>query len=140
MDVAIRQGADLFLKSTGSIVAQLTINKTVPRRPNYTFVWTVRHAGGLVDPHTGGLAELSSINLRKAFRLDDTMDDKLSLWLIERYGGTVAAQGEFIRWGKYLNIPGPGTGHDGDANISIFVSDEIRDAVAQLLQKYQKVA
>lgn len=140
MDVAVGQGADLFIKSVGSIIAQLAINKTVPRRPNYTLAWTVRHAGGLVDPQTSGLVELSSSNLRKAFRLDDVMDDKLSLWLIDRYGGTVASQGEFIRWGKYLNIPGPGTGHDGDANISIFVSDEIRDAVTALLKKQKRAA
>ena len=54
-------------------------------------------------------------------------------WLLERYGGDSAVQGKFMRSGNYLNIPCPGTGHDGDPNISIELSDNIRDAVRQLL-------
>ena len=56
-----------------------------------------------------------------------------SLWLIRRYGGEAAVQGQFIRWRKFLNLPCPGTGHDGDPNISIHLKDEITVAVRRLL-------
>lgn len=42
-------------------------------------------------------------------------------------------QGAFIRYGNFLNIPSPGTGHDGDPNISILIDGPIRRAVRQLL-------
>lgn len=44
-------------------------------------------------------------------------------------------QGQYVRDGKYLNIPCRGTGHDGDPNISIMIEDDIEQAVALLLQK-----
>lgn len=42
-------------------------------------------------------------------------------------------QGKFIRLGNFLNIPCPGTGHDGDPNVSVYLTDEIRAAVSGLL-------
>jgi len=42
-------------------------------------------------------------------------------------------QGHYIRRGRFLNIPMSGTGADGDPNISIFVSDEIREAATRLV-------
>jgi len=41
--------------------------------------------------------------------------------------------GFFIGLGCFLNIPGPGTGHDGDPNVSILIDDELRQAVRKLL-------
>ncbi|OGZ68876.1 MAG: hypothetical protein A3D44_04310 [Candidatus Staskawiczbacteria bacterium RIFCSPHIGHO2_02_FULL_42_22] len=60
-------------------------------------------------------------------------------WLIERYGAHSAFQGKYISWRRddgnvYLNIPCPGTGHDGDPNISIEVSPEMSNVVKELLQ------
>jgi hypothetical protein len=55
-------------------------------------------------------------------------------WLLDRYGGDSAAQGFYIRWRNCLNIPCPGTGHDGDPNISVTLSDDIKEAVRQLLE------
>jgi hypothetical protein len=55
-------------------------------------------------------------------------------WLIERFGADSAEQGKYIRWENFLNIPCPGTGHDGDPNISIYLDEEIQDAVRQLLE------
>lgn len=54
--------------------------------------------------------------------------------MIRRYGGTTADQGRFIRYNRFLNIPGPGTGHDGDSNISVEIRSEMQDAVAAFLQ------
>jgi hypothetical protein len=52
--------------------------------------------------------------------------------MAEEYGADAMYQGHFIRRGDYLNIPGPGTGHDGDPNISIEVDPQIRCAVLEL--------
>lgn len=74
----------------------------------------------------------SSDDLAAAFGLTSTSGD-YGQWLIERYGGQSAQQGLYIRWQNYLNIPGPGTGHDGDPNISIKIEPPIREAVRLLL-------
>ncbi len=57
-----------------------------------------------------------------------------SQWLIDRYGGDYAHQSHFIRWNDFLNIPCPGTGHDGDPNISLLIDTTIQRAVAKLLE------
>jgi len=79
-----------------------------------------------------GRVYLGDDDLKAAFGLpvDDFYNDDET---IERYGGQMASRGKFIRWSGYLNIPCPGTGHDGDPNVSIEVDDNMRQAVAQLL-------
>lgn len=61
--------------------------------------------------------------------------------LLEKYGGTLACPGKFIYYKDdydfYLNIPGPGTGCDGDPNVSILVGESIRNAVRELID-YKK--
>ena len=71
--------------------------------------------------------------LRAAFGLSDD-SGKFGGWLIDQYGADSAQQGVYIRWKDFLNIPCPGTGHDGDPNISIHLDDEIKIAVRQLLE------
>jgi len=33
-----------------------------------------------------------------------------------------------------LNIPCPGTGHDGDPNVSVYIEESIQRAIEQLLK------
>ena len=80
-----------------------------------------------------GRVVLTSDELRAAFGLSDdsgTFGD----WLIERFGADSASQGKYIRWKNFLNIPCPGTGHNGDPNVSIHFDEEIQNAVRQLLE------
>ncbi len=56
-----------------------------------------------------------------------------SQWILDLFGGDRAIQGCFIGYQEFLSIPGPGTGHDGDPNVSIMISPQIRDAVKQIL-------
>lgn len=72
-------------------------------------------------------------HLKLAFGLDDDYEELGSWWLIEIYGGTVAYQGCYIRWKNWLNIPCPGTGHDGDPNITIEIDNGIKNAVKKLI-------
>jgi len=43
-------------------------------------------------------------------------------------------RGKYIRSGPYVNIPHPGTGRDGDPNVSLCLDEEIVDAVRELLE------
>lgn len=54
-------------------------------------------------------------------------------WIIEQYGADSAEQGKYIRWREFLNIPCPGTGHDGDPNVSINIDEDMIAAVQKLL-------
>lgn len=56
-----------------------------------------------------------------------------SEWLINKYGGTCAEQGAFLRYKQFLNIPCPGTGNDGDPNLSLFLDTNIQQAVLNLM-------
>jgi hypothetical protein len=53
--------------------------------------------------------------------------------MIEPFGGTVAKQRKFIRYHEFLNIPGPGSGYQGDPNVSIELYPETIAAVRNLL-------
>lgn len=83
-----------------------------------------------------GQVAMTSPLIATAFGLSDQTPepyDQLSQWILDRYGADVAAQGKFIRWRQYLNIPGPGTSHDGDPNVSILLDGEMREAVRTLI-------
>lgn len=127
----------LDLKKSALIIsgsaAKVTISKS---KQNEWFVdWEVIHGGASV-PHpqeSHGRAWLFSDNsLARAFGLSND-SDKTGEWIVERYGGNCASQGRYIRWMGFLNIPCPGTGHNGDPNVSILLQDEIVEAVAKLL-------
>lgn len=123
--------ADLALQSKESLDAFIKIRQ-VYSRDKYTLAWRVNHSGGFDTPYTAGSIEVNSNDLKLMFAFLDGAEEG-SAWMLRQYGGTAAVQGKFLRHNRYLNIPGPGTGEDGDANISIFVSDEIMMAVRDML-------
>ncbi|MBI4119168.1 MAG: hypothetical protein HY452_02815 [Parcubacteria group bacterium] len=79
-----------------------------------------------------GRSQFNDEDLAAAFGLSEN-SGKFGDWLIEQFGADSAEQGKYIRWRNFLNIPCPGTGQDGDPNVSIHLDDEIRNAVQQLL-------
>jgi hypothetical protein len=85
------------------------------------------------DEQTMGQVILSNGDFLVAFGFSNHNFAPESDWLVAQYGGTVAAQGKFIRYKNFLNIPCPGTGNDGDPNISINLDEEITKAAAQLV-------
>jgi len=96
------------------------------------------------NERTEGQAFFATEELAAAFGLAPTTGCSGD-WLIERYGAHSAVQGKYIFWRRderdprgnptaFLNIPCPGTGHDGDPNISIEVSTEMSNVVNELLQ------
>jgi hypothetical protein len=84
---------------------------------------------------TSGRRWFTTEDLRNAFGIANG-SGKYGKWLIDRYGADAAEQMKYIRWGNYLNIPCPGTGNDGDPNISIEIDDEIKSAVTRLISQH----
>ncbi len=114
-----------FLILQGS-AAELNITQ---RRNHWLVNWRIIQSS---EAQTKGQVEFSDEELMSAFGLSDFLPNAAE-WLIEQYGGTVAKQGKFIRFKEFLNIPCPGTGHDGDPNISIIIDEKMKKAVKELV-------
>lgn len=97
---------------------------------NFEVVYAINNGwrGGI-----NGIVNMDREMVEAAFGLKDEIEN-FSQGTIDRHGATVARQGIFIRWNEYLNIPGPGTGSDGDPNVSLEISGEIKEAIADLLK------
>jgi len=116
---------------TGS-AAKLTVSQTDKLGTDRWFVdWEV-----IQSPRakTTGRTVLNSDDLRAAFDVDnpEMSENDAVHFLFAQYGATAAKQGCYIRWEEWLNIPCPGTAHDGDPNISIFLDIAMREAVKTL--------
>lgn len=93
--------------------------------------WKVIHSQ--IEFAQGRIA-MTKDDLEMAFGISDEIG-KYGTAILERYGGTTASQGKYVRWRNFLNIPGPGTGHDGDPNVSIELDDQIKSAVRKLIHR-----
>ncbi len=83
------------------------------------------------DVGVRGRVSLTSKDLQCAFGLADDGASKTKFGSHEvEYG----VPGKFARNGSFLNIPCPGTRFLGDPNVSIEVTDEIKEAVKKLLE------
>lgn len=72
----------------------------------------------------------NAFSLHPKFHVYETHHD--DVWLLKRFGGTCAKQGEFIRYNDCLNIPGPGTGRGSNSSISLVVTDLVSDKVREV--------
>ena len=119
-----------------SSAAKVNIEKSSSMYPD-TNMWIVDWAVVQCRPLNEGVSGrvcFSRENLATAFMISRDLTDIGSQWMIERFEADSASQGKYIRRKNFLNIPCPGTGHDGDPNVSIFVSEEMKRAVFQLLK------
>lgn len=113
--------------------AKVTIRKASSVYPNAKG-WFVDWEVVQYQPYEEGVRGRSHFNdedVAAAFGLSES--GKFGEWLIKQFGADSASQGKYIRWRNFLNIPCPGTGHDGDPNVSIHLDEEIQNAVRQLL-------
>lgn len=86
------------------------------------------------DEMVRGRRRFDDEDLAAAFALTDSLGERdYGEWIVERFGGSSANQGKYLRYRCCLNIPGPGIGCDGDANVSIDIKEDMQKAVAQLL-------
>lgn len=96
--------------------------KIHPTQGGWLVEYEIKHGP---DTYSKGAVWMSGYDLKTAFNLSDRCDETFGQGLIDSHGGDVAFQGRYIRYEKCLNIPGPGTGHDGDPNVSIYVDNQI---------------
>ena len=85
---------------------------------------------------------MSAEGIYTAFGIIDECDDlqrDRGQEIIDRFGGQFCLQGQFIRWKNWLNIPGPGTGLRGDANLSLEITEEIKKVVREFIEYVCKV-
>lgn len=81
-----------------------------------------------------GTAIFTKEDMTAAFGLEPSVQTPgHSRHLLDHYVADCANQGRFIRKGDCLNIPCPGTGHNGDPNISVRIDDEMRGTVRLML-------
>lgn len=111
----------------GNHIAQLQICETL-NRAEYKVLWCITL---FYKQYAMGEIILSQTTLERAFGI--TKDVPTQSTFAEKFDTDDGEQGQFIRNGSFLNIPMPGTGMDGDPNISLFVSDEIRQAVREFI-------
>ena|SRR3989344_2399057 len=118
-----------YLVLQGS-AAELRIEK---HRTDWLLTWKIIHS---LIRAASGIAVFTSDELLAAFGVNHAYTFLgHSKWLIDRYGGTAACQGCFLRYQDWLNIPCPGTGNDGDPNISILLDEKIDKAVKDLIYR-----
>ncbi|MEK9156454.1 MAG: hypothetical protein AAB360_04150 [Patescibacteria group bacterium] len=134
-----RHGRKMRLKLAGraevkiaASVASLTITRQDAARddqPRWGVVWEITHDYDRVR----GRVSMTDAELATAFGLVDSPVPPDSWWLTVVFDAGNMKVGKFIVHRDYLNISGPGTGQDGDPNISIRVDDDMRAAIIQII-------
>lgn len=115
----------------GSKVVQLLIRPSA-NKENYQIFWRIVFR---TEEFVQGQICMPGSELRDAFCL--LQHPSYTGALVEEFKADSGIQGRYIRKNQFLNIPMPGTGMDGDPNISIFISDEIKESVRKLIDSQQ---
>jgi len=84
-------------------------------RDTWKVRWIINSKTGLVRGH----CFFKTDQFLTAFRLLRKQPEATDAAYADRFGGEVGIPGLFIRFGRRLNIPCPGTGLPGDPNFSI---------------------
>ena len=123
--IAINERSDktrneLKLGSLGSVLITIFLHPERIERADYLLIYEIRQPSG---KFVVGKIEISKIDLKKAFGLSGECDVEDEQQI----------PGKYIKHGSYLNIPGPGTGNDGDPNVSIYLDEALVSNVRAFL-------
>lgn len=115
-----------------SPTACLTITE-IPQKPDYawTVTWEIFFT---IEDGVRNEVAMSAAGLCAAFALNEN-EEHYDYWLEDL--PRISVQGGFFREGPFLNIPHPGTGKDGDPNISLLITEEIKKAITALVLEAQ---
>jgi hypothetical protein len=107
----------------------ITIRRILP--DEWSIKYEILHEA---PSRTAGIVHMNTLQLEAAFALREKANASATATAyLARFGGVVGIPGKFIRYERWLNIPGPGTGIDGDPNVSIELHKEIKDALKQVI-------
>lgn len=107
--------------------AELRVRKT--GRDIFTIEWKINHGNGKVS----GQVDFSKEDLRRAFGIKKGCEPRHVMFM-RKYEAVAAYPGKYVRQDLRLNIPCPGTGFNGDPNISIDIKPELVAAIKTLLR------
>lgn len=116
--------------SLGSRAASVIIEKRLAQ--GWMIEYHIQHSA---ETYSMGRIWMCDKDLERAFMLSTDYPAQGGQHLIDEFGGETAYQGKFIRYKGWLNLPGPGTGHDGDPNLSVWVDSDIQEVVQRLIEK-----
>lgn len=124
-----------LLLGTGGVTVKIYPDKEIEcQQIGWLVEYTIQHS---LYSSNSGILWFSTDDLKTAFGFSSECVSQMGQTLVNRYGGDVAALGKYIRAGDYLNIPGPGHGFDDDPNLSIRITEQIKQAVAELMRRPQ---
>lgn len=112
----------------GSNAAHLRIRLSMIIEGKYQVIWMITHGPG---EFVQGQVQLSKYELEEAFDLCPSPPRNM---FSEFNNLDVGIQGHYVRKNRWLSIPALGNGFDGDPNISVFVTDDLQDAVRKLIK------
>ncbi len=127
-------GSKQHQRDSSPTIAQLEIRAATPQG-GFKVAWRITFTVG--GECVQGDVHFSRDELRQAFGLlqPNSLVGEVAL-LNKRFNADRMVPGHFIRKGKFLNVPMPGTGIDGDPNISIFITNEMQAAVRELISNF----
>ena len=127
-DLLVLEGPHLFVESP---MTELCMSL---QRGMWCVTWSIMHGGNnrLDENESGGCRRFTAQELLSAFGLHEYAGEDESY--TQGQAADSAKPGYYVRSGRYLNIPCPGKARDGDPSISVWISDEIQDAVGKLVE------
>lgn len=125
----VRFDKDFHSMLISASTADLKIIKRLQIEESWQVDWRIQLSA---ESKVEGRVIFTTMDLQAAFGLID-YTSRFGTSILGEYGGDSAYQGKYIRWGNFLNIPCPGTGHDGDPNISILINEAMKKAVRSMV-------
>ncbi len=121
VDVKNGKSAGLQIKRSGGF----------QQRRKFRVSWVVKHANGETEGHI----EMGELDLRRAFGLDDTLTPSgLAFAKQHDLKATSAEPGAYFRLERMLSLPNPGRCMEGDPNVCVFLTDDIKMAVETFIE------
>lgn len=111
----------------GSVVVSIRRFQRNHAYLSFRIKWKIPHVGMTTS---GDMQGVPPDTLRAMFGKVDTTEE-----ILDKRGGTT----RYVRQEDYLNIPGKNCNGDGDPNLSIFISPEIRKAVEDYLALFTQI-
>lgn len=122
----------------GSNNLNMTITKDHHSQDNKRDEWVIKYKlnHGPIRTWTEGFIIMTTQDLKTAFGLSGDCEAEDGQGVLDVCGGDVAKEGKYIRYKEFLNIPGPGHGWDGDANVSIRVGKGMKSQLQEFMEMF----
>lgn len=128
--VVLKKGTPPLVNIHNGTAAQVHITQNGAVKNSFSVGYNIDHGCS----RSSGSVLMNSNELASAFGLYNACSDDTAAFGELGYRLNAAVQGKFVRKGNYLNIPHPSIGMQGDPNVSIQITDEMKSAIRSLLE------